>query len=100
MWEDIYLPIHKEIINILKTKIHLIEGYDIETAEGFKQYLRHYASQEIYWQLLAKGHAIPGDTYSYPESFNNDIKKGLSTVSKRYQDGFQELRGNRSTARG
>jgi hypothetical protein len=100
MWEDVYLPIHNEIINILKTKIHLIEGYNIETAKGFKKYLRHYASQEIYWRLLAKGHTIPGDTYPYPELFNADIKKGLSTVSKRYRDGFQELRGNRSAASG
>jgi hypothetical protein len=48
MWEDICRPIHNEILNILKTKIQLIEGFNIGKAQGFKEYLRHYASQQIY----------------------------------------------------
>jgi hypothetical protein len=92
MWEDIYRPIHSEILNILKTKIHLIEGFDINKAQGFKEYLRHYASQQIYWQLLNKGHALKYDTYAYQELFNQDVSVGLSTVSKRYENSLEELR--------
>jgi hypothetical protein len=62
MWEDVYSPIHQEIISILKTKSHLIEGFDIERAEGFVKYLHHYESQRIYWQLAAKNHIIANVT--------------------------------------
>jgi hypothetical protein len=92
MWEDIYRPIHNEILNILKTKIHLIEGFDIGRAKGFKQYLRHYASQQIYWELLNKGPGLKFDTYPYKELFNKNVTAGLSTVSKRYEKSLAELR--------
>jgi hypothetical protein len=96
MWEDIYSPIHEQIISILKTKIHLIEGFDIERAEGFKAYLLHYETQKIQWQLNAKGHVIPGVKIPpYPPLFNEDIKRGLSKVSSRYEDSLRELRGSK-----
>jgi hypothetical protein len=94
MWEDIYRPIHLEILNILKTKIHLIEGFDIDSTGslGFKEYLRHYASQQIYWELLNKGAGLEFDTYPYQELFNQNVKDGLSTVSSRYKNSLEELR--------
>jgi hypothetical protein len=92
MWEDIYRPVHNEILNILKTKIHLIEGFDIGKAQGFKEYLHHYASQQIYWELLEKGHGLDFKTYDYQELFNDDVQKGLSAVSKRYENSLAELR--------
>jgi hypothetical protein len=93
MWEDIYRPIHIEILNILKTKIHLIEGFDIGKARGFKEYLRHYASQQIYWELQKpKGPGLEFNTYPYQELFNEDVEKGLSAVSKRYENSLEELR--------
>jgi hypothetical protein len=32
MWEDIYSPVHEEILAILKAKIHLIDGFDIKNS--------------------------------------------------------------------
>jgi hypothetical protein len=94
MWEDIYSPIHQEVISILKTKSHLIEGFDIERAEGFIKYLHHYESQRIYWQLVAKEHTIANVEFPpYPPVFNDDIRKGLSIVVSRYENSLQELRG-------
>jgi hypothetical protein len=94
MWEDIYSPIHQEIIFILKTKSYLIEGFDIESAEGFIAYLHHYESQRIYWQLAAKNHIIANAKIpAYPPLFNDDIRKGLFIVTSRYENSLQELRG-------
>jgi hypothetical protein len=91
MWEEIYSPVHDEILTILKTKIHLIEGFDIK--ESFTAYLHHYASQKIYWQLVAENIIIPDiKIIGYPEEFYWDIRTGLSTVSKRYETSLQELR--------
>jgi putative ABC transport system substrate-binding protein len=91
MWAELYRPVHDEILAILRTRIHLIEGFDIKSS--FTSYLRHYASQKIRWQLKAKGHPIPDmKTVGYPESFYWDIKNGLYLVSKRYENSLQELR--------
>ena len=91
MWEDIYSPIHEEILHILKAKIHLIEGYDIKPS--FTEYFHHYASQKIYWHLLTKGHPIRGMTIvGYPSDFYYDVQEGVSIVGKRYEDSLQELR--------
>jgi hypothetical protein len=91
MWEDVYSPIHEEILSILKTKIHLIDGFDIKSS--FTEYFRHYASQKIYWHLLAKDHVVPNmKIVGYPESFYWDIRNGLSIVSRRYESSLQELR--------
>ena len=88
MWDDIYSPIHEKIISILNTKIHLIDGFNIEKGLGFKDYLLHYESQRIYWVLVDKGYTIPDvDFPPYPALFNVDIRAGLSTVTKRYEDG-------------
>jgi hypothetical protein len=90
MWE-IYSPVHEEILTILKTKIHLIEGFAIPTS--VKEYFRHYASQKIYWQLVAKEQVIKNvKTVGYPEAFYWDIRYGLSIVSQRYENSLQELR--------
>jgi hypothetical protein len=95
MWEDIYSPIHQEILSVLKTKSYLIEGFDIERAEGFIEYLHHYESQRIYWQLVAKNHIIANPKIPpYPPLFNADIRKGLSIVTSRYENSLQELRGH------
>jgi hypothetical protein len=90
MWE-IYSPVHEEILTILKTKIHLIEGFFIP--KSVTEYFRHYASQKIYWQLVAKESAIKNiKTVGYPEAFYWDIRNGLSIVSQRYESSLQELR--------
>ena len=60
MWE-IYSPVHEEILTILKTKIYLIEGFFI--SKSVTEYFRHYASQKIYWQLVAKERAGPGNLH-------------------------------------
>jgi hypothetical protein len=91
MWEDMYSPVHEEILAILKAKIHLIDGFDIKSS--FTEYFRHYASQKIYWQLLAKEHPVQEmKIVAYPEAFYWDIRNGLSIVSKRYENSLQELR--------
>ena len=91
MWDDLYSPVHEEILTILKTKIHLIEGFDIRSS--FTLYLHHYASQKIYWQLVANGHPIPTmKTVGYPEEFYWDIRNGLYLATKKYENSLQELR--------
>jgi hypothetical protein len=90
MWE-IYSPVHEEILTILKTKIYLVEGFFIP--KSVTEYFRHYASQKIYWQLLAKESAIKNiKTVDYPEAFYWDIRNGLSIVSQRYERNLQQLR--------
>jgi hypothetical protein len=91
MWEDIYSPIHEEIMRILKTKIHLIEGFDIKPS--FTHYFHHYASQKIYWHLLTKDHPITGMTIvGYPPDFYDDVREGVTIVGNRYENSLRELR--------
>jgi hypothetical protein len=90
MWEDLYFPIHEEILAILKTKIYLIEGFDLQSS--FVDYFQHYASQKIYWQLVAKKLLIPMKIPPFPEKFAEDIRGGLRFVSTRYENSLQELR--------
>ena len=85
-----FLPIHEQINEILKTKIHLMEGAKIPPS--FIQYFEHYAAQKAYYSLVSDGIKVSGmNIPPYPSDFYWDVRKDFGTVSTRYENCLKEL---------
>lgn len=80
---------HREIFEILKTKLHLAEGRQIPPS--FVKYLRHYWAQNIQSILKQANTSATVNDPGFPEDFFWDVKAGLSNVSARYEDSVQML---------
>jgi hypothetical protein len=78
--EDYFLPLHAEMIQILKTKLYLVEGANVPPS--FEEYLKHACGD--------RGRAVlkiwPGESFPWPTDFEEDVKGGLKTVMKKYDD--------------
>lgn len=91
VYKEFFLPIHKEIGEILKHKIHLLEGNTIP--ESVRRYFEHFTSENIYWRLTEEGNITSSVKVSdFPEDFPNDMQINLDNVIKRYESAIQELR--------
>jgi len=83
--------LHREIQNILNSKIHLFEGAQIQTA--FVRYIHHFTSENIYWRLIEEEKIKSSVTVSeFPSGFYDDLEKDLGVVLRRYEEGMKELR--------
>ena len=89
LFERFFRPLHEEIVEILKTKIHLKEGAD---TPSFVDYFEHYAAQKVYWECKAASLPV-GDLECrpFPAAFFWDLRKDYDKVSQRYENGVQEL---------
>ena len=89
-----FLPIHEQINEILKTKVHLLEGPT--TPKSFTFYFKHYATEKAYWNLTGDGKDVSNMRIPpYPSEFYYDVRKGYDAVLQRYEDTLQELRQRR-----
>jgi hypothetical protein len=89
-----FLPIHEQINEILKTKVHLLEGATVPVS--FTEYFEHYATQKAYWNLKGDGLEVSNiKVPGYPSAFYWDVRQGYEAVLQRYEDTLEELRQRR-----
>jgi hypothetical protein len=90
-YKDYFLPLHREIGEILKHKIHLLEGNIIP--ESVTAYFDHFTSENIYWRLTEEEKIKTSvKVTDFPSEFYDDIKANLTSVIERYESAVQELR--------
>lgn len=90
-YKDYFLPLHREIGEILKHKIHLLEGNFIP--KSVRDYFDHFTSENIYWRLTEEEKIKTSvEVTEFPDHFYEDIKANLSNVIERYESAVQELR--------
>jgi hypothetical protein len=95
IYSRMFLPIHKDIDVILKTKAYLSEGVD--PPASFRQYFQHYATEMAYWKLRDDGEDVSGmHIPPFPSEFYHDVRSGHATVTERYDRALRELRERRS----
>jgi hypothetical protein len=82
--EKYFYPLHNQIRDLLKNKFNLIEGNKLP--ESFRKYLQHSTletTQITLWNELnidtQHTNGIP-----WPNEFENDVKKTLDVLMKRY----------------
>jgi hypothetical protein len=89
-YKEYFLPIHKEIIAILKTKIHLLEGGVIPPS--LLTYIAHFTSENLAWRLAQEKVEIWDFIIGFPAEFREQLKEHQGLVYRRYEDAVQELR--------
>jgi hypothetical protein len=89
-YREYFLPIHHEIIAILKSKIHLLEGGIIPTS--LLTYIAHFTSENLAWRLTKENVQIWDFITGFPEEFPGQLKEHQELVYRRYEDAVQELR--------
>ncbi len=80
-----FVPLHNEMIGILKTKLYLIDGARIP--ESIREYL-HSSIQEQAQGLLWREHGVATDYVkgvAYPNSIYRDVKTGLLNAMRNYE---------------
>jgi hypothetical protein len=89
-YREYFLPIHNEIIAILKTKIHLLEGGVIPPS--LLTYIAHFTSENLAWRLTKENVEIWDFITGFPEKFSDQLKEHQELVYRRYEEAVQELR--------
>lgn len=90
--DNYFVPLHEEMIRILKTKLYLIEG--AEMPDSFYKYLRHSIQEQVQGTLWRK-HGV--DTshvrgLPYPNEIYQDIKSGLDSTMIKYEQCINNLK--------
>lgn len=82
--EEYFSRLHEEVINILRTKLYLIEG--AEMPKSFYDYLYHKTQQEAQSKLWEKCSIDTShiDGKLFPDQFIDDINSGLKTTLAKY----------------
>jgi hypothetical protein len=89
--EQYFSKLHQEVNNVLKTKLHLVEGRDLP--QSFYNYIRGSIQgqvQRVLWETLnidtSSLRGIPWDN-----QFQRDIKQTLDSLLERYEQTLQGL---------
>jgi hypothetical protein len=78
-FRDTYFkPFHTEMIQILTSKLYLIEGGEVP--ESFKDYLKHTIDDRARTDLEEKLGSFPKKWIGWPENFESDVSQGLKTA--------------------
>jgi hypothetical protein len=90
-YNTFFLPIHNQISDIIKTKVHLLEGDSIP--DSFQKYFGHFTSERAYYYLTERQIDLSGVVVSdYPPKFYWDVRRGFDEVTTRYENSLKELR--------
>jgi hypothetical protein len=89
---EFFLPIHREIVDILKTKIHLHEETELPT--DFKNYIAHYGVEQLVWRAadFDIGAWDMVRAYDFPKQLPGQLQEGRKVVERRYEEAMKELR--------
>ena len=83
--DNYFLPFHNEMIQILKAKLHLVEGADVPPS--FQEYLKH-ACDDRAREVLG---IYPQPSFQWPPAFENHLTVGLKTAMRKYDDLIRRL---------
>jgi hypothetical protein len=91
-WSDnVFLPNHAVICDLLRTKAHLIEGRDVP--DSYRRFLEYYYSWKVYherWRLTAtpyRWHARD----NWPVEFSVDVQQAFTMLKGRHASFLLEL---------
>jgi small-conductance mechanosensitive channel len=90
MYREYFLPIHQEIISILTTKIHLLEGATIP--DKLLEYYQHFTSENLAWRVSKENIEIWNAVTGFPGEFPGELKEHQQVVYQRHEDALQQLR--------
>ena len=84
-WEQQFAPLHKEIRQLLRTKLYLLEG--AELPDSLSQYLEHATQEEcqrrLWYESGVSTSHVAGEPW--PSDFYDEIKSTLTRLMKEYQ---------------
>ena len=89
--ENSFVPLHNEMMLVLKTKLYLIEG--AEMPESFYKYLRHSIQEHVQGTLWRK-HGVDTSHVAglqYPNELYTDVKSGLDRAMLKYEQIINNL---------
>jgi hypothetical protein len=92
-----FLPMHRQVKDILETKLYLVEGTSMP--DSFQAYLRS-ALQETVQRDLWSSSGIDTSFVKgtpWPSSFYDDINHALTTLMKEYETDVQLLKGGKQS---
>jgi hypothetical protein len=95
-YHELFLPIHKEIVNILKTRIHLLESTDLPA--DFNTYIEHFNAEQLAWRAadldIAAWEIV--QKHNFPTKLPDQLQRGRKAVEQRYEEAMSQLRGRAS----
>jgi hypothetical protein len=90
-WERYFMPLHKEIGDLLRTRLYLLEGNRLP--DSFSKYLEHAtqeACQHLLWdELRLDTSRVPGRPW--PGQFHDDVKQALDRIMDEHKSGMAKL---------
>jgi phosphoglycolate phosphatase-like HAD superfamily hydrolase len=90
-WQRYFMPLHKEIGDLLRTRLYLLEGNRLP--DSFSKYLEHStqeASQHLLWdELRVNTSRVVGTPW--PERFYDDVKEALGRLMDEHKSGVAKL---------
>lgn len=91
-WSDnVFLPNHAVICELLRTKAHLIEGPDIP--DSYRRFLEYYYSWKVYherWKLTGTAYRWHARD-NWPVEFSIDVQQAFRTLKARHASFLLEL---------
>jgi hypothetical protein len=90
-FDEYFAPLHKEVLDILSTKIYLLEGTTIPPS--IQQYFEHTVSEGIYWRIAEKTGCPPNaPAKPFPPNLYEEINRDFHKVLVDYESSLDELR--------
>jgi hypothetical protein len=96
-YKEYFYPTHLEIAELLKTKIHLLEGSTVP--DPLLAYIRHVTSESIAWRLSEDNIHVWERVEGFPSIFFDELQKDRQVVYERYENALRELRHGLSGGR-
>jgi len=90
-WQRYFMPLHKEIGDLLRTRLYLLEGNRLP--ESFSNYLVHStqeSSQHLLWdELKIDTSHVKGSPW--PGQFHDDVRETLDRLMDEHKSGIAKL---------
>ena len=94
---DYFRPLHDEVRQLLKSRLHLVEGSQLP--ESFYEYLRHSMQERVQYDLWRNHRldtiSIPG--VEYPDQFTLDVQGALQSLLAEYDSLLGKLHEDKAS---
>jgi hypothetical protein len=94
MYHNNFLPLHEEIISVLKDKSHLLE--DTVIPQAIMDYIAHFTSENLAWRWTEinkePNEQIWNFVIGYPGNLLDQLKRDRELARRRYEQAVHELR--------
>lgn len=90
-WHRYFSPLHKEIGDLLRTRLYLLEGSHLP--KSFSEYLEHSTQENCQHALWNELHLDTSRVQGrpWPGEFYDDVQKGLGRLLGEYKSGIGKL---------